>query len=133
MKPSHELDERVVVAESIGPRVVGRCTQPRTTPVYSEGVSHSCVEEIESSIVLGTPVVFHSHACGLLSSSPTAMSHGRGDLSHPVFWGNHVPLQHNRIAWSCLFPCLAMALGTLVAELGMTHLHRTEWKNTEYQ
>ncbi|PPR86881.1 hypothetical protein GOBAR_AA33810 [Gossypium barbadense] len=64
MKPPHELDERVVVAESVGPRAVGsrcsglllkvgpevfgkallgalvetgRCTRPRATPVYSEG------------------------------------------------------------------------------------------------
>ncbi|PPS03376.1 hypothetical protein GOBAR_AA17286 [Gossypium barbadense] len=75
------------------------------------GVSHTRVEEIESSLVTGTPIVFHSHARGLLSSSPTAMSYGRGDLSHPVSWGNHVALQHGRIAQSCLFPYLATALG----------------------
>ncbi|PPR98259.1 hypothetical protein GOBAR_AA22407 [Gossypium barbadense] len=40
------------------------------------------------------------------------MSHGRGDLSYPVFWGNHVLLQHGHIAWLCLFPCLATTLGT---------------------
>ncbi|PPR84581.1 hypothetical protein GOBAR_AA36133 [Gossypium barbadense] len=49
-----------------------------------------------------------------VSNSPTAMSHGRGDLSYPVFWGNHVLLQHCRIARPCVFPCLATALGTLV-------------------
>ena len=44
----------------------------------------------------------------------TAMSHGHGDLSHPVFWGNHVLLPNGCIARSCLFPCLATALGTPV-------------------
>ncbi|PPR94425.1 hypothetical protein GOBAR_AA26241 [Gossypium barbadense] len=42
------------------------------------------------------------------------MSHGHGYLSHPVFWGNYVLLPHGRIARSCLFPYLAMALGTPV-------------------
>ncbi|PPS02774.1 hypothetical protein GOBAR_AA17889 [Gossypium barbadense] len=75
---------------------------------------HARVEETESSLVPGTPVGFHSHTYVFLSSSPMAMSHGCGDLSHPVFWGNHVLLQHGRIARSCLFPCLATALGTSV-------------------
>ncbi|PPR92881.1 hypothetical protein GOBAR_AA27793 [Gossypium barbadense] len=84
------------------------------------------------------------------------MSHGRGDLSHPVFWGNHVLLQDGHIVWSCLFPYLATAVGTLVClavcaeklcnsktklidskrentKLGMTHLNRIEWENAEYR
>ncbi|PPR89124.1 hypothetical protein GOBAR_AA31561 [Gossypium barbadense] len=68
-----------------------------TTPVYccprlhGTGVSYGFVEEIESSLAPGMPVFFHSHARVHLSNSPMAMSHGRGDLSHPMFWGNHLP------------------------------------------
>ncbi|PPR86918.1 hypothetical protein GOBAR_AA33773 [Gossypium barbadense] len=47
-------------------------------------MSHARVEETESSLVPSTPVGFNSHARVFLSSSPTAMSNGCGDLAHPV-------------------------------------------------
>ncbi|PPR92153.1 hypothetical protein GOBAR_AA28521 [Gossypium barbadense] len=75
------------------------------------GMSYSRVKETESSLVPGTPMVFYPTPVFFLSSSPTAMSHGRGDLSHLTFWGNHVLLQHGRLARPYLFPYLATALG----------------------
>ncbi|PPR84001.1 hypothetical protein GOBAR_AA36711 [Gossypium barbadense] len=75
-----------------------------STPVYcyprlnGTGMSHARLEKIESSLVPGMPVGFHSYARVLLSSSPTTMSHGRGDLSHPVFWGNHLPWFHTAVS-----------------------------------
>ncbi|PPR86165.1 hypothetical protein GOBAR_AA34526 [Gossypium barbadense] len=59
------------------------------------------------------------------------MSHGRGDLSYPVFWGNHVLLLHGRIAGSWHFPLFGYSLrhARVLGSSNFLLLLRSSFKN----
>ncbi|PPS11139.1 hypothetical protein GOBAR_AA09494 [Gossypium barbadense] len=79
--------------------------RPCAVRFNSTDVSHAHVEETESSLVPGMPMVFYPTPVFFLWP---------WEFFAPRVLRNHVLLQHGRIAWPCLFPYLATALGTLV-------------------
>ncbi|PPS17236.1 hypothetical protein GOBAR_AA03339 [Gossypium barbadense] len=93
-----------------------------------------------------------SHARVVLAVLPTAMSHGRGDLSHPVLEKNfpfftrpYRTVVSTPVVWYEEFTLLIPAINFInirfktsivylkCAKFGMNYLDCTIWENTEYR